>query len=110
MWWPTRSLLESLDDLPDEPQLGVKLMIAGLAIFAVSYAWARLGFASFQRASTFITLHSPSQYPSPDDLNGYLIFAGATCFLSGAFIFLGRGVWWWSEWRNERDIVRLKLR
>jgi hypothetical protein len=90
-----------LDDLPDEPRLGVNLMIAGLSIFGVRYGWPRVGFASFQRASAFVFLHLPSHVRVPDDLSGYLVIAASMCLVCGAFIFFRRGVWWWSEWRNE---------
>ena len=110
MWWPSRSPVQSLDDLPDQPRLGVNLLVAGLAIFALRYGWPRSALGSFQRASAFVFRHDPSSYPSPDDLSGYLGIAGAACLISGVFIFFRRGVWWWSERRDERDIIRLKLK
>ena len=110
MWWPSRSPIGALDDLPDTPRLGVNLIIAGLAILAFRYAWPRVALASFQQASAFVFRHDPSSYPSLDDLSGYLVIASATCLISGVFIFFRRGVWWWSERRDERDIIRLKLK
>jgi hypothetical protein len=110
MWWWGRSPLKDLDDLPDTPRLGVNLIIGGLAILAFRYAWPRVALASFQQASAFVFRHSPQLQPAPDDLSVYLVIVASMCLVCGAFIFFRRGVWWWSEWRNERDIIRLKLR
>ncbi len=110
MWWPSRSLFKALDDLPDTPRLGVNLIIGGLAIFAFRYAWPRVALASFQQASAFVFRHSPQLQPAPGDLSVYLVIVASMCLICGAFIFFRRGVWWWAERRDERDIIRLKLK
>jgi hypothetical protein len=110
MWWWGHSPLEDLDDLPDTPRLGVKLIIAGLAILAFRYAWPRVALASFQQASAFVFRHSPRFEPSPDDLSAYLVIGACMCMTCGAFIFFRRGVWWWAERREEREMIRLKFK
>jgi hypothetical protein len=110
MFWWGESLVGRLDDLPDTPRLGVNLIIGGFAILAFRYAWPRVALASFQQASLFVFRHFPSRQPAPDDLGEYLVIAGSMCLICGVFIFFRRGVWWWDEWRNERDIIRLKLK
>ena len=99
------SLLGQLDDLPDAPRLGVNLIIGGLAILAFRYAWPRMTLASFQQASIFVFRHLPSRQPRPDGLSGYFVLAGSMCLIGGVFIFFRRGVWWWNQRRNEREVI-----
>jgi hypothetical protein len=110
MWWWGHNPLKDLDDLPDTARLGVNLITTGLAILAFRYAWPRVALATFQQASAFVFRHSPQLQPSPDDLSVYLVIAACMCMICGAFIFFRRGVWCWAERRDERDIIRLKLK
>jgi hypothetical protein len=91
-------------------RLAVNLIIGRFAILAFRYAWPRVALASFQQASAFVFCHFPSRQPTPDDLSRYLVLAGSTCLVCGVFIFFRRGVWWWDERRNERDLIRLKFK
>jgi hypothetical protein len=112
-----RNILGDLDNLPDKPRVGINLIVGGLAILAVRYVWPLVGLASFQRAGAVVyhayaVMHRYllARRASPEDLNDYLVGAALLCLIFGAFIFFLRGFWWWSERRNEKEIIQLKLK
>jgi hypothetical protein len=81
MWLPSHLPFKDFDDIPDTSRLGVNLIIGGLAILAIRYAWPRVALASFQQASAFVFRHSPSRQPAPDDLSAYLVIVASMCLI-----------------------------
>lgn len=111
-----RNPFEQLNDLPDQPRLGVKLMIFGAALTTIRIGWPRVASASFQKASEiFFALdrHIPYRYskqPSVEDFGMWLAIAAVFCIVAGAFIFLRRGFWWVAENRHEEGVTEIKFK
>jgi hypothetical protein len=111
--WYGRNPFAELDDLPDTPRLGLKLVVAGLCAIGVDYFWPRFWPGSFRAISLFFynyiawILERHGDRPS---LAFILGFAGGVSVLCGVFIFFRRGVWWLQERREENETVGLKLR
>ena len=113
--WFGWNIFRDLDDLPDKPRLGTRLMLIGAFFFVLRLTWPRVAPSSFQRVSeTFLrhldffrTRYGPH---SLEDFGVLLYIAATMCFLYGAFIFLRRGFWWVAEHRPEPETTELKLK
>jgi hypothetical protein len=101
----TGKVARHLDDLPDEPRLGIYLMGIGAAIIGIRFAWARFSGFSLQKANAAFAGYV-SQYSLPDTL----FYAGLICVVAGAFIFFRRGVWRLQERRDEKSITHLQFK
>jgi hypothetical protein len=114
-WNPFRDL----NNLPDKPRLGVKLMLAGAGFSAVRYAWPSVAPSSFRSASAVYLRWKPyiphrGSYPPNQwtlgDFGDLLVVLAILLFLCGAFIFLRRGFWWVAENREEKSITQIDLK
>jgi hypothetical protein len=108
-----------LNDLPDQPRIGVILMLCGICVGVVRWTWPRLGSHSFQRVSAgFMRVepylpkwHRYPIYPSEmQDFGDMLIVMAFLLLFCGAFIFLRRGFWWVAENRSEHEITEIKFK
>jgi len=113
--WFNRNVFAQLNDLPDKPALGLRLMAVGSLFAVLRYAWPRLGATSYSRVSEFFLRHLDffrHRYapPSVADFGILLWIIAVMCFVSGAFIFLRRGFWWVAEHRPEKETTELKFK
>ncbi|MGA8367858.1 MAG: hypothetical protein ACLQMT_11035 [Candidatus Acidiferrales bacterium] len=99
--------MRNLDDVPDKTRLGVNLVIVGSILIAAWYYWPRVAPASFEKASAVFAAVGGW---SPTSLADTIVWAGAISTVYGLFIFFRRGVWWWQERQNERNITQLKFK
>jgi hypothetical protein len=113
LFW--RNPFKALDDTPDSPRLGVKLLLIGIALAIVRLSWPHLFPHSFNNASLCYFRHEPyfkksSEYLSLSDFGYDFWFVVFFLGLLGTFIFFRRGVWWWQDREDERSITRLNLK
>jgi hypothetical protein len=105
-----RHVFEDLDELPDDPRLGLRLLGIGVLVVALRYGWQHIAPSSFQVASAGIRHYSPNRYASTNGLGELLFGIAAMCFVSGGYIFFRKGFWWYAERRSERSITELKFK
>jgi len=110
------NVFRDLNDLPDEPRLGARLIVIGLGLLAIRFGWPRLEPGSYQKASEIFFRYfdlfrlNPRLAHSPGDFGWLLVSGSVLCIVSGAFIFFRRGFWWVAEHRKDEDVVRLDLK
>jgi hypothetical protein len=112
-----RNPLSGLDDLPDLPKLGLKLLGAGLACLAVRIGWPHLAgdshhavSAAFMRFENSLVFWGSKPGGEIRDFDAMLARVAEILIVSGTFIFFRRGVWWWQERKDERSVTRLILK
>ena len=111
--WIGRNPLRDLNDLPDEPRLGARLIAIGAFVEIVRWSWPHLSFASYHKADTGFVAYTGwllTRNHSPLSLGEALLIGGAMAIACGAFIFFRKGWWWWAEHRGEKDITQIDLK
>jgi hypothetical protein len=113
----SRNPFADLDDLPDRPKLGLKLIGWGLACVAVRFAWPHLAgdsyhavSASFMRVEQSIGFWHSKSAAEIGDFGATLSFAAEMLLVCGTFIFFRRAVWWRQEREDEKSITKLNLK
>ena len=111
--WIGISPWQNLNDLPDEPRLGARLIATGAFVEMIRWSWPHVFPASYHRANASFIAHTGwllTKNRSPLSLGEALLIGGAMAIVCGAFIFFRKGWWWWAEHRDERDITRIDLK
>ena len=91
MYW-RRNPFRALDDLPDRPKLGVRLLAAACACAFLRIAWPSAASTSYQHASAAFMKIEPylpvlgNSKPTLGDLGGLLTFAGVLLMILGLFL------------------------
>ena len=112
--WYRRNPFADLDDTPDDPRLGKKLILSAVGLAVVRWSWSHFARQSFDRVSLAYVRYEPyfhrgNHFTASD-------FAFDTWFVVfmlgfiGTFIFFRRGVWWWQDREDEKSITRLNLK
>ena len=107
------NIFRDLNDLPDEPRLGLRLIALGIVLEIIGGTWLRAFPGSYKKANTSFVAYTgwiTARRRSPLSIHEALLIAGLMAIVCGAFIFCRKGWWWWAEHRDVRDITQIDLK
>jgi len=117
--WRRFDIAEDMDrSLPDNPRLGLVLILAGVTLGLMPFAWSHFGPGSFERASDALFrwernasfLFSRYRRPEASDLPTYIVWLAVLCVISGAFILARRRFGWMAGEADDGKSINLDLK